>query len=121
VRASFVDSSTSPQSHEEPAARRCNVGRRFATVDLDRKSWRFPVSTAIQPTRMRLAILPVRVVPEYRRMIVFRLGRMSGVKGPGLVWVIPFVDRVMSVDLRESFLEIPHQTSITKDNAPISI
>ncbi|HLM18988.1 MAG TPA: SPFH domain-containing protein, partial [Acidimicrobiia bacterium] len=47
--------------------------------------------------------------------------RTSGVKGPGLVWVIPFIDRVMSVDLRESFLEIPHQTSITKDNAPISI
>lgn len=74
-----------------------------------------------QANRMSLAVLPVCVVPEYRRIVVFRLGRMIGVKGPGLVPVIPFVDRFMKVDLRESFLEIPHQTSITKDNAPISI
>jgi regulator of protease activity HflC (stomatin/prohibitin superfamily) len=77
--------------------------------------------STIAPTPLRTALFPMRVVTEYRRLIVFRLGRMSGVKGPGIVWVIPFLDRVMSVDLRESFLEIPHQTSITKDNAPISI
>jgi regulator of protease activity HflC (stomatin/prohibitin superfamily) len=75
----------------------------------------------LRPNRLRLVIVPIRVVTEYQRMVVFRLGRFSGVRGPGLVWVLPFLDRVMSVDLRESFLEIPHQTSITKDNAPISI
>ncbi len=65
--------------------------------------------------------LAIRVVPEYRRMVVFRLGRVTGLRGPGLVLLIPLVDRPTNVDLREFYLEIPHQTSITKDNAPISI
>jgi regulator of protease activity HflC (stomatin/prohibitin superfamily) len=63
----------------------------------------------------------VRVVPEYQRLVVFRLGRCIGAKGPGLVILIPAVDRPVRVDLREQVREIPHQTSITKDNAPISI
>lgn len=63
----------------------------------------------------------IRIVPEYRRLVVFRLGRCIGSKGPGLVFLIPFVDRGVAVDLREQVREIPHQTSITKDNAPISI
>src|SRR5512134_3430205 len=53
--------------------------------------------------------------------MVFRLGRALGAKGPGLVLLIPFVDRVVWVDLRELYLEIPHQTAITEDNATISI
>jgi regulator of protease activity HflC (stomatin/prohibitin superfamily) len=79
------------------------------------------MTTSGVANRMRLVLFPIRVVPEYRRLVVFRLGRMAGVRGPGLVWLLPFFDRVMAIDLRESFLEIPHQTSITKDNAPISI
>jgi regulator of protease activity HflC (stomatin/prohibitin superfamily) len=63
----------------------------------------------------------VKVVPEYQRLIVFRLGRCVGSKGPGLVLLIPLVDRAVRADLREQVREIPHQTSITKDNAPISI
>src|SRR5512139_2952809 len=63
----------------------------------------------------------IRVVPEYVRLVVFRLGRCIGSKGPGIVFLIPIVDRGVSVDLREQVREIPHQTSITKDNAPISI
>ena len=63
----------------------------------------------------------IKVVPEYQRLVVFRLGRCIGDKGPGLVLLIPFVDRPVRVDLREQVREIPHQTSITKDNAPISI
>jgi regulator of protease activity HflC (stomatin/prohibitin superfamily) len=70
---------------------------------------------------MQTAFLPFRIVSEYTRMVVFRLGRMTGVKGPGVVAVLPFVDRVIKVDLREFYLEIPRQTAITKDNAPISI
>jgi regulator of protease activity HflC (stomatin/prohibitin superfamily) len=72
-------------------------------------------------TRMRVALLPFRVVPEYSRIVVFRLGKMIGEKGPGVVAVRPFVDHTVSVDLREFYLEIPRQTAITKDNAPISI
>jgi regulator of protease activity HflC (stomatin/prohibitin superfamily) len=63
----------------------------------------------------------IRIVPEYQRLVVFRLGRCIGTKGPGLILLIPIVDRAVKVDLREQVREIPHQTSITKDNAPISI
>src|SRR5512140_2392310 len=63
----------------------------------------------------------IRIVPEYQRLAVFRLGRCSGEKGPGLVILIPIVDRAVRVDLREQVREIPQQPSITKDNAPIDI
>jgi len=63
----------------------------------------------------------IRIVPEYQRLVVFRLGRSVGSKGPGIVFLIPVIDRAVKVDLREQVREVPHQTSITKDNAPISI
>jgi regulator of protease activity HflC (stomatin/prohibitin superfamily) len=63
----------------------------------------------------------IRIVPEYQRLVVFRLGRLLSVKGPGLILLIPIVDRGVKVDLREFYLEIPRQDSITKDNAPIAI
>jgi len=63
----------------------------------------------------------IRIVREYQRLVVFRLGRLLGTKGPGLVLLIPFIDKAILVDLREQYLEIPHQTAITEDNAPISI
>ncbi|MBI4728155.1 MAG: SPFH/Band 7/PHB domain protein [Acidobacteria bacterium] len=65
--------------------------------------------------------LSVKIVREYQRLIVFRLGRCVGARGPGLVLIIPIVDRIVWVDLREFFLEIPRQDSITKDNAPIAV
>jgi len=65
--------------------------------------------------------LSLRVVREYQRIVVFRLGRVIGAKGPGLIFLIPVIDRPVYVDLREQYLEIPAQTGITKDNAPISI
>ena len=71
--------------------------------------------------RMKIAFLPLRVVPEYRRIVVFRLGKMIGIRGPGVVTLVPLLDRTVSVDLREFYLEIPRQTAITKDNAPIAI
>lgn len=63
----------------------------------------------------------VRIVREYERLVLFRLGRSLGTRGPGLVLIFPFIDRVVNVDLREMYLEIPHQAAITKDNASISI
>lgn len=64
----------------------------------------------------------IRIVPEYQRLVVFRLGRVMGKpQGPGLVLLIPGVDRPVRVDLREQVREVPQQTSITKDNAPINI
>ena len=64
----------------------------------------------------------IRIVPEYQRLVVFRLGRvLDKPRGPGIVLLIPIVDRPVRVDLREQIREVPHQVSITKDNAPISI
>src|SRR5438552_2604074 len=65
----------------------------------------------------------VRIVKEYQRLVVFRFGRTDEelVKGPGIVFLRPFIDRPVGVDLREQFIEVPSQTTITKDNAPINI
>jgi len=63
----------------------------------------------------------IRIVPEYERLVVFRLGRMIGVKGPGLVLLAPIIDSAVKVDLREFVIDIPPQTCITKDNAPVDI
>jgi regulator of protease activity HflC (stomatin/prohibitin superfamily) len=63
----------------------------------------------------------IKVVREYQRLIVFRLGKSIGQRGPGLVFLIPIVDKAVWVDLREFFLEIPSQQCITKDNATINI
>jgi regulator of protease activity HflC (stomatin/prohibitin superfamily) len=63
----------------------------------------------------------VRIVREYERLVVFRLGRCLGIKGPGLVLLIPFIDKAVKVDQREQFIEVPHQVCITRDNAPMGM
>jgi len=63
----------------------------------------------------------VKIVREYERVVLFTLGRLVGAKGPGIVIVLPFINRVNKVDLRERYIEVPHQTCITKDNAPTDI
>ncbi len=67
--------------------------------------------------------LSVRVVQQYERMVVFRLGRTNEemVRDPGLRFLVPIVDRPVKVDLRETLTEVPSQTTITKDNAPINV
>ena len=76
---------------------------------------------AVALVGLMLLFSAIRIVQEYERLVVFRLGRCIGEKGPGLVILWPFIDRGVKVDLREQVREIPHQASITKDNAPISI
>jgi len=67
--------------------------------------------------------LSIRIVQQYERMVIFRLGRTDAslVRDPGLRFLIPVIDRPMKVDIREKFIEVPSQTTITKDNAPINI
>ena len=65
--------------------------------------------------------MAIRVVPEYKRLVVFRLGRCLGARGPGLILLIPYVDRGVMTDLREAFFDVPPQTCITADNASVSI
>jgi len=63
----------------------------------------------------------IRIVPEYERLVILALGRYAGTRGPGIVYVIPFLEQALKVDMREKFLDIPSQTAITQDNAPIAI
>jgi regulator of protease activity HflC (stomatin/prohibitin superfamily) len=67
--------------------------------------------------------LSVRVVQQYEKMVVFRLGQTNDtmVREPGLRFLVPIIDRPVKVDIRETFIEVPSQTTITKDNAPISV
>jgi regulator of protease activity HflC (stomatin/prohibitin superfamily) len=63
----------------------------------------------------------LKIVRPYQRLVVFRLGQYVGARGPGPVLLIPFVENGVWVDLRENLTQVPHQTCITKDNAPIDI
>src|SRR5579862_4365016 len=63
----------------------------------------------------------VRVLREYERAVMFRLGRLIDMKGPGVVWKIPIVDQIVKVDLRTITLNIPPQEVITKDNVPVRV
>lgn len=68
-----------------------------------------------------VAAMSIKIVREYQRVILFRLGRAVGARGPGFTLINPITDRINWVDLREQYLEIPHQTAITRDNAAIAI
>jgi hypothetical protein len=79
------------------------------------------VLAVIAVTAVALAAASVRVLREYERAVVFRLGRIINQKGPGLVLLIPGVDRMVRVSLRTITLRIPHQDVITRDNVPVKV
>ena len=63
----------------------------------------------------------LRIVPEYQRAVIFRLGRVIGAKGPGLFILVPIIDRMVKVDLRTVTLDVPTQDIITRDNVSVSV
>ena len=63
----------------------------------------------------------IKVVPEYQRGVIFRLGRLIGAKGPGLFILIPIVDKMIKIDLRTITMDVPPQEAITKDNVPVKV
>ena len=63
----------------------------------------------------------VRILREYERAVVFRLGRLVGAKGPGIVLLVPLIDRMVRVDLRTVTFEVPPQDVITRDNVPAKV
>ncbi|MEE9583749.1 MAG: SPFH domain-containing protein, partial [Dehalococcoidales bacterium] len=65
--------------------------------------------------------MSVKIVTEYERGVIFRLGRLIGAKGPGLFLIIPFVDRMVKVDLRVVTMDVPSQEVITKDNVTVRV
>ena len=68
-----------------------------------------------------LLLSSVRVVQEYERGVVFRLGRLAGLRGPGLILLIPGIERMVKVDLRVITLDVPAQEVITRDNVTVRV
>ena len=80
-------------------------------------SWLVPVFVFLA------LVLPaaIRILREYERAVVFRLGKLLRSKGPGLVLLIPIVDRMVRVDLRVVTIDVPKQEMMTKDNVPVTV
>jgi regulator of protease activity HflC (stomatin/prohibitin superfamily) len=68
-----------------------------------------------------LVFMAVKIVPEYQRGVILRLGRLTGAKGPGLFLIIPFIDRMIKVDLRIITMDVPSQDVITRDNVTVRV
>jgi regulator of protease activity HflC (stomatin/prohibitin superfamily) len=84
---------------------------------LDLLKWVIPVGI------LTAALLPsaVRILREYERAVVFRLGKLLRAKGPGIVLLIPFVDRMVRMDLRVVTIDVPKQEIMTRDNVPVTV
>ena len=63
----------------------------------------------------------IKIMAEYQRIVIFRLGRLLGIKGPGLVFVIPIIDNILKLDLRTRVIDVPKQRVITKDNVTVDV
>ena len=63
----------------------------------------------------------VKILNEYQRAVVFRLGRLMRYRGPGIIYVIPFIERMVRIDLRTVVLDVPPQDVITKDNVTVKV
>jgi regulator of protease activity HflC (stomatin/prohibitin superfamily) len=63
----------------------------------------------------------IKIMAEYQRIVIFRLGRLAGIKGPGLVFIIPIIDRIIKLDLRTRVIDVPKQRIITRDNVTVDV
>jgi len=63
----------------------------------------------------------MKIMAEYQRIVIFRLGRLKGIKGPGLVFIIPIIDKIIKLDLRTRVIDVPKQRVITKDNVTVDV
>lgn len=80
-------------------------------------TWLIPILAFV------LFVIPstIRILREYERGVIFRLGKLIGPKGPGLIFLIPFVDRMVKVDLRTVTTDVPKQEMMTRDNVPVAV
>ena len=83
----------------------------------------YPVVVSIVVLILLIVILraSIRILREYERGVLFRFGRLRGTKGPGIFMIIPFIDRMIKVDLRTVTLDVPPQDVITRDNVPVKV
>ena len=63
----------------------------------------------------------IKIMAEYQRIVIFRLGRLLGIKGPGLVFIIPIIDNIIKLDLRTRVIDVPKQRVITQDNVTVDV
>ena len=70
---------------------------------------------------LMLLLSAVKILREYERGVIFRFGRLGGTKGPGIFLIIPFVDKMIKVDLRTVTMDVPPQDIITRDNVPVKV
>ncbi len=63
----------------------------------------------------------IKIMAEYQRIVIFRLGRLKGIKGPGLVFIIPIIDNIIKLDLRTRVIDVPKQRVITEDNVTVDV
>lgn len=63
----------------------------------------------------------IKIMAEYQRIVIFRLGRLLGIKGPGLVFIIPLIDKIIKLDLRTRVIDVPKQRVITQDNVTVDV
>src|SRR5437899_12362790 len=80
-------------------------------------AWAIPIFV------LGVIILPqmIRIVREYERGVIFRLGKLLGTKGPGLIFLIPIVDRMVRMDLRVVTIDVARQEVMTRDNVPMTV
>lgn len=63
----------------------------------------------------------IKIMAEYQRIVIFRLGRLAGIKGPGLVFIVPVIDKIIKLDLRTRVIDVPKQRVITEDNVTVDV
>lgn len=87
------------------------------------KIWTDIVAWLIPVVVLATIVLPsaIRILREYERAVVFRLGKLLGSKGPGIVFLIPIVDRMVRMDLRVITIDVPQQEVMTRDNVPVTV
>src|SRR4030042_4389158 len=83
--------------------------------------WGIILGVAAVILLMILLSSSIRVLREYERGVIFRFGRLSATRGPGIFLIIPFVDKMIKVDLRTVTLDVPPQEIITRDNVPVKV
>jgi regulator of protease activity HflC (stomatin/prohibitin superfamily) len=89
----------------------------MTTIPLTLLTWIAPIVV------LGMIILPqmVRILREYERGVIFRLGKLLGTKGPGIIFLIPLVDRMVKMDLRVVTIDVSRQEMMTRDNVPVSV
>jgi len=81
----------------------------------------FPILCVLFVGFVVILVASIRIVQEYERGVIFRLGRVQGAKGPGLFFIVPIIDKMVKVDLRTVTLDVPAQEAITGDNVTVKV